>query len=299
MSAADDVTDGDATGSVDDHVAAVADAADGAVDEHPWLEEMARLGWISRGVIYTLMGLTAFQIARQDPTSKDASPEGSIGRVGEAPFGRILLVVLAIGLLLHVLWRLLELVSMRGTDMSDWATRAGYALSAGFSLVIAWVAGHAAVNGVDPEGSNSVETWSRRVLETTGGRWLLGVAGLVTIGVGVAFVVQQGIRRGFVDDLDGVDEQVSRNRSGRSVVVIAGVVGWIGRGTVTALVGFFVVRAALTFDPDDARGFDRSLRETAGSTMGSILVTACAIGLICYGVFCLVSHRYRSLDDRK
>lgn len=72
-------------------------------------------------------------------------------------------------------------------------------------------------------------------------------------------------------------------------------IGWIGRGIVTVLVGFFIVRAAVRFDPDDARGFDRSLRQVVGTGTGSALVLVCAVGLIAYGIFCLMSHRFRTL----
>ncbi len=275
----------------------LADSVDDAVDEHPWLERLTQIGWIAKGVVYTLMGLTAVQVARQNPTSKDASPEGSIGRVGEAPLGRILLVVLTVGLLLYCVWRLLSVAAIRGRGLSDWGDRIGYGFSGLFYLVLAFTAGKAALIGVDPEGSNSVEQISKSLLEMTAGRWLLGAVGIATIGIGIYFAVHKGVQRSFVDDLKSVSPSPSDNEPKRAALVIAGVTGWIGRGIVTALVGFFIVRAAVRFDPNEARGFDRSLRQVAGTSTGSTLVLVCAVGLIAYGVFCLMSHRFRTLKD--
>ena len=275
----------------------LADSVDDTVEEHPWLERLTRIGWIAKGVVYTLMGLTAVEIARQDPTSKDASPEGSIGRVGEAPLGRVLLAVLTVGLLLYFVWRLLSVAAIRGSELADWGDRIGYTFSGLFYLVLAFTAGKAALSGIDPEGSNSVERISKSMLEMTAGRWLLGAVGIATIGVGIYFAVHKGIQRSFVEQLDGVHATPNDNEPKRAALVIAGIVGWIGRGVVTGLVGFFIVRSAVLFDPNEARGFDRTLRQVAGTSTGSTLVLICAVGLVAYGVFCLVSHRFRTLKD--
>ena len=42
---------------------------------------LTRFGWIAKGVVYALMGLTAFTIGRQRPTSDDASPEGAVAQL--------------------------------------------------------------------------------------------------------------------------------------------------------------------------------------------------------------------------
>ena len=289
----DDEQDAGDRGTGSSTVAAVADA----VEDAPWLERVAQAGWVARGVVYLLMGFTAVEIARQSAPSDDASPQGSIARLGEAPFGRILLAALTVGLALFVVWRVLTIITIRGNGAIEWLQRIGYAFSAVLYVTLAWAAGRVVVQGVEPGDSNTVEQVSRAVLGATGGRVLLGVAGLATIGVGIWFLVEQGIRRRFVDDLDGVNAHPGDNEPGRATVVAAGLIGWIGRGLVTMLVGYFVLRAAIRFDPDDARGFDRSLRQAAGTTIGTLLVLACAVGLIAYGVFCLASHRFRSLDD--
>lgn len=274
-----------------------ADRVADAVADHPWLEQLTQAGWLAKGVVYTLMGLTALQIARQDPTSKDASPEGSIGRVAEAPLGSALLIVLTLGLLLYVVWRVLSVAVIRGNDLADWADRAGYAFSAAFYVVLAWTAAKAASSGVDPEGSNSVERVSSTLLANSVGRWLLAIGGLIAMGIGAYFAIHKGLQRSFVDDLKGVRSSPSENEPKRAAVLVAGMIGWTGRGLVTGLVGFFVTRAAVRFDASEARGFDRSLRQVAGTSTGSVLVLLCAAGLVSYGVFCLSSYRLRSLAE--
>jgi hypothetical protein len=272
----------------------VAEATEEVVEDHPWLEHVAQLGWLAKGIVYTLMGITAAQIAQLSRPSDDASPEGSIGRIADAPAGRLLLAVLCAGLLLYFLWRLMSIAVLRGHDASTWADRLGYAGSGLFYLLLAVVAARAAISGHDPEDSNSVERISRSLMDHPAGRWVLAIGGLAVIAVGLYFIIEKGVRRSFVDDLQGVGSSSSQRGFGRTLR-IAGVAGWIGRGMVTVLVGYFVVRSAYRFDPDDARGFDRSLRQVAGTTPGTALVWVCAIGLIAYGVFCLLSHRSRRI----
>ena len=276
---------------------AVSESVDRAVDEHPWLERVTQWGWIAKAVVYTLMGVTAIQIARQSPTSDAASPDGSIRALSDVPFSRAVLAALTFGLLLYALWRALSVAVISGNGASEWANRVGYAFSGIFYLLLAYTAGKAAITGLDPKESSTVEDLSASVMEMTAGRTMVGLAGVATIGVGLYFGIHKGLGRSFVDDLDGVSDSLGSNEPKRRALLISGIVGWVGRGIVTALVGFFVLRAAIRFDPDDARGFDKALRQVAGTTIGSMLVFVCAIGLIAYGLFCFFSHRFRSLEE--
>jgi len=276
---------------------AVSETVDEAVDENPWLERVMQWGWIAKGVVYTLMGVTTMRIAQQSPVADDASPDGSIKTIAQAPFGRSVLAVLTIGLVLYAIWRFLSVALITENDVSGWGDRIGYTFSGAFYSVLAYAAGKAAITGIDPEESSTVEDLSASVLDVTAGRTTLGIAGAVTICVGVYFAVHKGLQRSFAKHLDGVEPKVGDNQPKRRALLIAGVVGWIGRGFVTALVGFFVLRAAVLFDPSEARGFDKALREIADTSTGSKIVFACAIGLIAYGVFCFFSHRFRFLDE--
>ena len=91
-------------GSNDGVVSKVADNVDAAVRERPVIETITQLGWIAKGLVYLLMGATATSIARQRPTDDQASPKGALGQVLDQPGGRVLLGVLAVGLVLYTAW---------------------------------------------------------------------------------------------------------------------------------------------------------------------------------------------------
>ena len=276
----------------------VADQVDDAVRDNPAIEHLTRLGWIAKGIVYILMGGTAVSIARHSSSSDgdEASPKGSLEQVLEQPGGRVMIGVLAVGLALYCIWRVLSVAVIRSNDLHAWADRIGYTFSAVFYGVLTFVAAKAAIDGVQPEKDNTIETWSSEIMAWSFGRWLVLAAGIVTLAIGAYFIVSKGIQRSFCKDLTGISGRADDDEIEKALV-IAGVAGWIGRGVVTMLVGFFVTRAAWRFDPDEARGFDGSLRRLADDSVGSIFVWIAAIGLILYGAFCLASHRRRRLRE--
>jgi hypothetical protein len=73
------------------------------------------------------------------------------------------------------------------------------------------------------------------------------------------------------------------------------VAGWIGRAITVGLVAVFVLQAAITADPEDAKGLDAALRETAQNWWGAVLVLVAGVALIAYGVFAVISARRRRL----
>jgi len=276
--------------SPDDHD--VSETVEETVEEHPWVEAVARVGWIAKGVVYVLMGLTAFTIGRRRPTPDDASPEGALAQVVSSPFGRGLLSVLAVGLLLYATWRVLSAALVRGNDAKDWLNRVGYVFSAAFYGVLAFTAFMAVAHDDSPDDSNTVERLSAWLLSSTIGRWTLLVAGAATLVVGMFFVVDKGLRQSFRKDLDFGDAPEAERRA----VMAAGTVGWISRGVITGAVGWFVLRAAWLVDRSDARGFDRAIRELASTRIGSVAVLVTGLALVVYGVFCGLIVRHLELE---
>jgi hypothetical protein len=141
------------------------------------------------------------------------------------------------------------------------------------------------------EGSgqgNDQKELTARILDWPLGRWLVAAAGLAVLGAG-AFNLYRAVSQKFRKDLK--EEQMTGEER-RSYTVI-GVIGHAARGIVFGLVGFFIVRAAWEYDPDDAIGLDGALAKLAHAEYGSLLLGAVAAGLLAYALFCLVQARYR------
>ena len=98
---------------------------------------------------------------------------------------------------------------------------------------------------------------------------------MVVIAVGL-FFVRQGRQAKFRDELEPGGVGPFSHES----IVALGRVGWVGRGVVMGLVGWFLIRAAVRFRPDEAKGIDGALREVTGSTLGAVLVGFAAVALV-------------------
>jgi len=180
-----------------------------------------------------------------------------------------------------------------------WVTRIGYGVSVVVYASVAWTAISYARAGAgsSAEGGqedSKVERLTADWLQKPLGQWLIGIVGVVIIGIGIAFIVR-GIRADFRKELEpGGVGPISHE-----TIVTLGRAGWIGRGVMMGIVGFFLTRAAIDYRPDEAKGIDGALREATSSGLGRGLVWVVAIGLVLYGVYCAVSaprERLRGSD---
>lgn len=267
------------------------DTAGAFVRRHPELVTLGRIGWVAKGIVYALTGVLAITIAtnRFGGTEGEANQTGAISKIAQQQYGPTLLWLLAIGLFVYSAWRLVTVALPADNDAKAWVTRIGYAVSAIVYVALGFTAISIARNpGKAGEAQQredaKVEQLTADVLGWTGGRWLVGLVGLVVLGIGVAFA-WKGIGGSFA-------KQVENRSVGPvpwHVIKKMGVVGWIGRGAMMGLIGWFVLRAAIEFDPSEAHGLDESLRRVADEPLGTALVLVVAIGLLVYGAFCLVT----------
>ena len=269
----------------------VADKTDEKLDEHPWAEWLPKAGWLARGFVYGFMGWTVLMISFQKDSADEASSKGAVVALADQPFGKFIIGALAIGLAALVVWEALTLALMRDTDAKAWFKR----LSAATTMVIyaglAFTAARAAL-GMSADSGGGIERLSKGLLSSTPGRIVVFVAGAIALGV-AGYRAYKGWEHKFLKhlDLDGCDPRR------RKLIARLGAVGYVGRAFVVGLVAVFAMWAAVTADPDNAVGFDQGLRKVSVTSWGFVLVALAGLALIGYGVFCVVSLKYREIRD--
>ena len=72
-----------------------------------------------------------------------------------------------------------------------------------------------------------------------------------------------------------------------------GALGHVARGVVFGLIGIFVIKAALEYDPKEAIGLDGALQKLAHQSYGPWLLGLTAAGLLAYAAYCFADARYR------
>ncbi|MGB7518096.1 MAG: DUF1206 domain-containing protein, partial [Spirulinaceae cyanobacterium] len=144
------------------------------------------------------------------------------------------------------------------------------------------------------EDTASMSDWTAKLLALPYGRWLVGLAGFAVIGVGCSYF-QYSFNLGSKNrhDFQEVENTLAK------IFLTIGKFGMAARGVVFSLVGFFLIRAAWRFDPQEARGLDGALRVLAQQPFGQVMLVLVACGLFSYSVHMLVEARYRKMDSLK
>ena len=264
--------------------------------DSPWIDGVARVGFVARGVVYGIIGVLALEVARNGGRGDEANKEGALREIAERPFGGPLLVALAFGLAGYALWRLTEAVWGKRDEEDEKkrsAKRLGSAARAVFYGAFCVTTVRFILNGpreADGGGNEQEQTLVARVLEWPAGQWVVVAAGVAVI-AGAIYIGYRGLSQKF-------DERLDTSQMGSvagPTVDVLGTVGMVARSAVFTLAGYLLIRAALDFDPDEAQGLDGTLKTMAHQAYGQVLLTVTAIGLFAYGLYSWAEARYRQL----
>ena len=248
-----------------------------------WLKILARAGYAAKGVVYLIIGGFAVQGVASSGSSH------ALSTIGQQPFGKLLLGFVALGLLAYAAWRLVQGVADpedEGTNATAIAKRVGYVASGVIYLGLAISAAQIITGGSSSGGG--AQDWTARVLNVTFGRWLIAAVG-VSVLLGALHQLQQAVTAGFKEDfaLDDMSntEQTWAIRAGRA--------GHAARTMVYSIIGWFLLRAAMTANSSEAGGLGKALDTLQQQPYGRWLLGAAGLGLVSYGVYCFVMARYR------
>jgi hypothetical protein len=267
---------------------AVAEAKQAA--KGPWVEWAGRLGLVAKGAIYAIIGVLAIAVPL-DLGGKPSDREGALRTVAQQPFGKVLLIALAIGFAGYAVWRFVQAFLDRddeGTGAKALAKRAGY-LGRGLIYAASCALAVALVVGAGGGGGDEQQE-TARVLEWPLGRWIVAAVG-AGFAVAGAYNVYRSLTEKFRKDLR--EHEMAPDVRGWAIAL--GVLGHAARGVVFGLVGAFLLKAAIEYDPQEAIGLDGALRKLAQQAYGEWLLGVTAAGLIAYALFCFVQARYREV----
>ena len=258
----------------------------------------AKYGWIAKGLLYSGMGLLGLSLAFQNwSTDENASQRGALNVIADQPLGRVVVLVLAVGLALYAVWQLADSVVGLEDDTQDLLAifqrmgLFGLSIFYGFlSLGAFELAIRGGSTGSGDGGMFSPSGLARTLMHYPLGRWAVAAAGLITLAVGLYHVWKSwGFR--FLEDLDD-DVGENMRRFGR----FFGTYGMLARAAVLATAGYLVIEAAWTFDPEKAGGFDEALRELAVHPAGTPALAVVALGFVSAGIYDAVTYRHQTID---
>lgn len=278
----------------DEAVSEIKEQVAGGVVASPltWATQIARLGYVANGIVYMLVGLLALD-ASLGVRSPEVSREDALRAIVYEPFGRVILVIIAVGLVGYSLGHILMAARPPEKDdkegLASIVNRVAHAVNGLLHLGLALVAAQLGF-GLGPTTSDgrTPADWTRELLSVRYGQALV-------VGVGAGFVglALYQLYRAYTARFRKALAPGEISRDQDRWLTWTGRIGYTVRAIIYALMGIFLVRAAITFNPEEARGLGQTLAVIANQDYGLYLLGAVAVGLIAFGVYVILMGRYR------
>jgi hypothetical protein len=256
---------------------------------NPLLRFLERLGYAARGALYTVMGLLALGIALSVGRGQATDLSGSLVFLIANPFGKLVLIVMAIGLASYSLWGFIRAIYdplHRGSDASGYMARLGFVTSA-ISYAAIVILALQILAGSGGASGDSTKTTIASILTHPGGGPLTIVIGLIAILIGLGQFLE-AIRATFKNDLKGAE----MSERERTTVIRLGRFGMFARGVIFLVIGWFLVQAGLHHDPGQVQGFGGAFVFLLGQPFGRVLLGIVALGFVALGLHSFACARW-------
>ena len=267
----------------------VRSSASRAADSKP-LEYLARAGFVCYGVIHLLFAWVALQVAFGG-SGQESDQSGALENLASKPFGKTLVIIVIVGMVALAIWQAFEaIIGESGEqDKEAIAERVVSGIRTIIYLSFAWT-GVKVVTGANSSQGDKQQKGASTLMDATGGRFLVGLIGVVVVGVGVGLAIY-GLTKKFEKHLNTQQMSPSVRKATRRL----GMAGYAAKGVAYAIAGVLVVAAAVKYDPDKARGLDSALKTLAGQPYGPWLLGLIALGIAAFGVYCFSQAKYRKV----
>ena len=256
------------------------------------LKNIARTGLVAKGIIYAIIGILTFLAAFNLGGQKTGKLQ-VLDFLEKQAFGKILLIIIALGLMCYAFWRLTQAIKDPeniGDDKKAKAKRAGYFISGLLYLGFGVIAFLDAVGSANSSSGSSGKNSS--FLATNFGLIVLGIVGVVLIGIGIyqfTRIKEDKFQKKFSS------KALSEEKRKRTIYNSA-YFGLASRGVIFLILGFFSIKAAYTSDPNKIKTTEEVFSFIKESSYGSWLLGIVAAGLISYAIYTFMLAKYRRFN---
>jgi len=259
------------------------------------IEYLPVYGCYSTGIIY--LGIGVIAILSYLKIKKGGADESSLlAFLHDHLIGKIFFWMILLGTVCYIIWRIFETIQdpyAYGNDAKGIAKRSGIAMSTIPDILIVFAAiqilagtGNVQVDGQPLELRHTVD----EMLQKRRGDWLIIAIGAVTC---LTALVQffYGINRGYKERLDIKPFSTSFRRG----VHFLAWAGYLARGIIVGIIGFFFIKAGVKESARYVVNTDKAF-DFIGDHVGHVYFILVAIGTICYGLFMFAQGRLYDAD---
>jgi hypothetical protein len=249
---------------------------------------------VARGGLYAYMGYAALRIA-QTGAVRRADQQASLLAISGFPLGRFILFAGILSIAAYSVWGFVRAIYdplRRGKDPVGIATRLGYAWSGlSYAALLFFTFGLVA-NGSSGGSGDTTQQLAQRLLAAPAGVLLTEIVGLIGVAGGIGQFVE-AYRAPFKKD----EKREEMSEAERKVSDALGRAGFIARGVIFSLMGWFIFLSARLHDPRHAKGFTGTFAYLLAQPYGRPLLALVALGFIGLGIHSVVLARYVRLPD--
>jgi len=179
-------------------------------------------------------------------------------------------------------WQLANTVASHpSSGSSPWPARAKGLAKTVIYLALAW-ASFGTAKGHPSSSKAQTADFTATLLQNPGGRLMVAGIGLAVVGAG-AYHVFKGWTKRFLRDL---------TKNPGVLATRAGMIGYVAKGVALSVVGVLLVSGAARNSASKATGLDGALRALRDQPEGPWLLTAVALGIAAYGIYCFARAKH-------
>ncbi len=255
------------------------------MDTRKKLSYIARAGYLSRGWVYLISG--GFTLLAAYSSTEPKGTKGSLRVLLNAPFGRILLGLTVIGLILYSIWRFTQ--SVKDTDDHGMgpkgvAVRGGLFISSITHLSLAyWAMKLIEGSAHDDMGSKD---WVSFIMEQSWGPYAIMFVSIGVLGAGIAHI-SKGVKAGFM--------KYFKTKPSTKLKYFCQF-GLISKGVAFIGVAFLFYQVSQSNLGHEEAKLKSSLELIQNLAFGEILLLTMGLGLIAFGIYSMIESKYRKVE---
>lgn len=254
------------------------------VDKSEKFNWLVRVGYFSRAILYSVIGIIALTSAQQVAEGTN----GVFRAIENFPAGTVILWIMVVGLAAYGLFRLcspLFDIENEGSDAKGWGKRIGHLGSAIGHFALAYSSYKFATSGGGRAGGDGAQEAASGVLSMEFGGIILGLLGICFF-IAAFAQAKKGITGEFMHRISA--QAPSHTRT-------IGAIGYVARAVVFLVIGWSLFQAGFL-----SGGSGEVV--TLGGAVASLaddgfIFTLVAIGLLAFGLLSLILARYRIIPD--
>lgn len=252
------------------------------------IKPLAKLGYVSRGVIYLMIGGLAILTAFGSAGGKTSTSKGAMVELYQQPLGTTMLILLIIGLVGYSIWRFVQSifdVDDHGSSAKGLAVRGALLISSVTHIFLAFWGVKFLMGSSDQSSSSSQPSY---LAESN-----LWTAIFI---VGAIFVLVAGIAHIYKGWTKGFEKYMNIPRDKAQVIVPICRIGLIARGVAWIILATILFQSASGASSGDLKNMSDVLETVRSADFGSYILAALAAGLFAFGIYSVSEALYRRVD---